>query len=200
MRTKSEHAHGAYRLSLTAMLLALAALLAGCGGDDGESEAGGNGTDRAFARAMIPHHEGAVDMAELAERRGEHGELKRVANEIIASQRREIATLRRVDRQLAGAGVKSGRLAVPERLRGMDHDTGFLEQAAQFDREFISMMVPHHEGAIRMSRAELRSGEDPRLRRLAREIIAAQEREIRQMRRWSKRWYGSETRADHAGH
>ena len=197
MRAKREHARGTSRISLTMTLLAVAAFLAGCGGDDGESEASGNGTDRAFARAMVPHHEGAVEMARLAERRGERGELKRLAREIIASQRREIAALRRVDRQLAGDGVKSGRLAVPERLRGMDHNTVFLEQAAQFDREFISMMVPHHEGAIRMSRAELRSGEDPRLRRLAREIIAAQEREIRQMRRWSKRWYGSGTPADH---
>ena len=139
-------------------------------------------------------------MAAMARTRAEHPALKRLAGEIVTSQRREIRVLRERDRELAGDGVRRGRLAVPEHLRGMEHDTTILEHAAQFDREFISMMIPHHEGAIRMGRAELQSGREPRLRRLAREIIAAQEGEIRQMRRWSASWYGSETPADHAGH
>jgi uncharacterized protein (DUF305 family) len=55
------------------------------------------------------------------------------------------------------------------------------------DHDFVSMMTPHHQAAIDMAQVELRYGSDPELRRLAREIIAAQNREIVQMNAWMSR-------------
>jgi uncharacterized protein (DUF305 family) len=52
------------------------------------------------------------------------------------------------------------------------------------DRDFVAGMVPHHQGAIEMARTELRYGHDPVLRKLAQQIILAQDREIALMRRW----------------
>ena len=52
------------------------------------------------------------------------------------------------------------------------------------DRDFAMMMVPHHEGAIEMAKIELKYGNDPEMRRLAKKIIAAQDIEIQQMKKW----------------
>ena len=55
------------------------------------------------------------------------------------------------------------------------------------DKDFVSMMIPHHQGAIDMAKVELEFGKDPELHKLSREIIVAQEKEITQMRAWQAR-------------
>jgi uncharacterized protein (DUF305 family) len=50
------------------------------------------------------------------------------------------------------------------------------------DHDFAAMMIPHHQGAVDMAKAELLYGKDPVLRRLAQEIIVTQEQEIEVMR------------------
>jgi uncharacterized protein (DUF305 family) len=52
------------------------------------------------------------------------------------------------------------------------------------DRDFVLMMIPHHEGAIEMAKVELEHGTNPAIRALAEAIIAAQEKEIADMEAW----------------
>jgi uncharacterized protein (DUF305 family) len=72
-------------------------------------------------------------------------------------------------------------------MHGMDAMHGQMMQgmmAADLDVAFVCGMIPHHQGAIDMAKAELAHGDDPWVRALAEQIIAAQEKEIADMRAW----------------
>ena len=75
-------------------------------------------------------------------------------------------------------------------MAGMDRMNQAMRAAPMTgdpDRDFVAMMIPHHQGAIDMAQVELRYGKDPAMRQLARTIIAAQRREIGEMQRWQRR-------------
>ena len=52
------------------------------------------------------------------------------------------------------------------------------------DKDFVTMMIPHHQGAIDMAEVELQYGKDPMLRKLASDIVKAQRSEIDEMKAW----------------
>jgi uncharacterized protein (DUF305 family) len=178
------------------LMVVLASLaVAACGGSGSSSTSAGdsNGIDRAFATEMVRHHQAAIDMAKVAEDRAGRPEIKSLATAIVTAQEQEIAELKAADKRLAARGVETGDLELPASMMGMDMDSAELMTAEPFDRAFIDMMVPHHQGAIRMARVQLAKGKDPQLRKLATAVIAAQSKEIDQMNAWRMDWYGAES-------
>jgi uncharacterized protein (DUF305 family) len=178
-------------LALSFLALAAVLVVAGCGSSGTSSSSAGNGVDLAFASQMIPHHTSAIAMAKIAQQRTTRPDIKTLAGNIVSSQGSELKTLRAGKAELEKAKVTKGDLGIAAHEMGMDMNNASLKTANPFDRAFIDMMVPHHQGAVRMARVELAKGASPTLKRLAQQIIAAQAREIGQMNGWRARWYGA---------
>jgi uncharacterized protein (DUF305 family) len=190
-------------LALLAALAFIAVVAAGCGGDDEKTtSATGNATDAAFIADMTAHHQGAIDMAKLAQKRADHGEISELADDIISAQQAEIATMKAVRDDMQSTGMHdNGHMGMSEDAMGMDMDMHALANAKPFDEAFIDAMVPHHRGAIAMARQLLKEGEQPALRKMASDIISAQTKEIAQMKKWRQAWYGSaKVPTDNSGH
>ncbi|MDO9356945.1 MAG: DUF305 domain-containing protein [Solirubrobacteraceae bacterium] len=218
------------RQALTSLLLTLAlgGTVAACGNDDSDAGSGANASDtgpatasatpasaadvdQAFVRQMVPHHQMAVVMAESALQRADHTELKTLSTAIVRAQKKEIADLTEVGKDLGaktdhssmmGSDAQTLGLSMDE--MGMSMDMNDLGGSGDFDREFIDQMTVHHRGAIAMAKAELSRGGDERLQTIAREIISAQEKEIAQMGAWRAAWFGTadvpDDAGDHMGH
>jgi len=68
----------------------------------------------------------------------------------------------------------------------MHRDMSSVKSSGDSDTDFVALMLPHHQAAIEMAKAELAGGKDPQMRRLAQEIITDQQSEIELMQLWLK--------------
>jgi uncharacterized protein (DUF305 family) len=166
--------------------------------------------DQWFIQEMVPHHEDAVVMADLALAQAEHPELKALAQRIKEVQTDEIARMRAWYQAWYGtADVPQGWMdqmhdAMTQALPGrpgpgagsfggpaaMHADPASIDGVQPFDKAFIEHMVPHHQMAVMMSTMALRNAEQPELRQLLQSIISDQQAEIQQMLTWYQQWYG----------
>ncbi|MGX6607357.1 DUF305 domain-containing protein [Micromonosporaceae bacterium Da 78-11] len=159
--------------------------------------------DVMFARMMIPHHRQAIEMADLAGTRAADPEVKALAMTIKAAQQPEIDTM---TGWLSGAlgmpmpGVSGGMpmpgssgLSMPSTMPGMGDGgmQGSMSQAdmtklaalkgAVFDKQFLTMMIGHHRGAITMAKQEAVAGGNADAKALAAKMVTDQQAQIATM-------------------
>lgn len=65
------------------------------------------------------------------------------------------------------------------------------KQDANYEKRFIDMMIPHHEGAIMMAEHALKHANEPALKEKAEKMIAEQKKEIEELKKWRSDWYGA---------
>ncbi len=149
----------------------------------------GEYSDERFIDAMVPHHQGAIDMAEVALENAEHPELLQLAQNVISTQQAEIEELRSIKEQEFGTSEVPTQMSPEEmEMMGME-DPAELANQRSFDLAFINAMIPHHESAIEMAQVTLEESGNPRIRELAASIVEDQEAEIAQMTEWRRKWY-----------
>ncbi len=179
----------------------LAFALSACGDDQGGhtmapaatnavmKQLGVNGADVTFAQMMIPHHEQAIEMAELAldPKAGAGAPVRALATAIRGAQDPEIATMKgwlsswgaplAPDPAKHDMSKMQGMMSADE-MRTLGQQTG-----AAFDKRWLEMMIRHHEGAIVMAKDVTSGGSFAAVKALAGQVIAGQQAEIDQMRR-----------------
>jgi uncharacterized protein (DUF305 family) len=149
----------------------------------------GEYSDERFIDSMVPHHRGAVEMAEVALDNAEHEEIKGLAEDIVRTQEAEIERLRSIKEEAFGTSEVPMEMDSEEmEMMGMT-DPQELAGERPFDRAFIDAMIPHHESAIDMANVALQESDNPDIRQIAEAIVDAQKREIAQMRGWREEWY-----------
>ena len=150
----------------------------------------GEYSDRRFIDAMVPHHQGAIAMAEVALKNTEHEEIKELSRNIISSQQAEIEELKAIKKEEFGTSNVPMEMS-QEQMRGMGMmmDPQQLANREPFDKAFIDAMIPHHQSAIEMAQVALENSDNPKIKELAQNIISAQKREIEQMKQWRQQWY-----------
>lgn len=154
-----------------------------------------NDADVSFAQGMIPHHQQAVTMADLALRQSQHQEVRALATQIRAAQQPEIETMQGWLKAWGKPVQPPSNASMP----GMDHGSstsmtmsgGMMSDAdmnrlstltgAAFDRAFLSGMIVHHQGAIAMAQTERSNGAFPDAKHMAEAIISSQQAEIDHM-------------------
>jgi uncharacterized protein (DUF305 family) len=167
------------------------------------NQSGADSFDRQFIDMMVPHHEGAVEMAKIALERAEHPEIREMAEAIIRAQDDEISQMKAWRQAWFGSAETPSMSEMPM-VPGMAGHGGHgaaMDMAADvealraapepFDRAFIDAMIPHHESAIAAAQATASRAERPEIKEMAQAIIADQQREIDQMKQWRQTWYGS---------
>lgn len=199
------------RTTLVASLAAAtmgAFLVAGCGNDtasdsslsttssasvqaSASASAEFNDADVMFARMMYPHHAQAVEMAAMVQDRTDNPDVVALALAIEAAQQPEMD---RMTAWLAEWGQPAPSSDMGE-MSGMNHSSGMgmgmMSQqdmdaltglsGPEFDRQWLTMMIEHHEGAIEMANNEIADGSNPDAQEMARTIVATQQQEIDRM-------------------
>jgi len=149
----------------------------------------GEYSDERFIDAMVPHHQGAISMAQVALENAEHLELLQLAENVISTQQAEIEELRAIKEQEFGTSEVPMQMSPEEmEMMGME-DPSELANQRPFDEAFINSMIPHHQSAIDMAQVALDESDNPAIRDLAGRIVEDQTREIEQMRGWLEEWY-----------
>ncbi|MFC4605686.1 DUF305 domain-containing protein [Rhodococcus kronopolitis] len=163
-----------------------------------DSASAHNAADVMWVQMMIPHHQQAVEMAEMVPDRSTNPELVALAAQIEAAQGPEIeqmtgwlkdwnaaatdSAMPGMDHSMPGTdsampGMDHGGMMTAEQMTQLDESTG-----AAFDQAWLEMMIEHHVGAVDSSQEILTDGQSAQVKELAQSIIDGQQAEITQMK------------------
>ncbi len=145
--------------------------------------------DLDFVQGMMPHHQGAIDMAKVVLQFGKDPEIKKLAEGVIKAQEGEIAFMKdwlaKADQTafpVVPDSAKANEQAMSVMMKNMS-----ATYSGDADVDFVKGMIPHHQGAIDMAKVAQQYVRDASLLKLASDVVNAQEGEITFMNDWLKK-------------
>ncbi|MGL5254120.1 MAG: DUF305 domain-containing protein [Brevinema sp.] len=146
--------------------------------------------DISFLQNMIPHHQGAIDSSKIVLKSTRSSEISNIARAIIKAQETEIKefnslilVLQKENPQMANNAIKAFDKGAQKAMKNMMKAMGRVKSTSDIDRDFLTGMIAHHQGAVDVSKQILSISSDSRIRKIAETIIADQEKEIDQFRK-----------------
>lgn len=140
-----------------------------------------------FAKMMVMHHQGAINMSNVELQAGGNDSLKRTAQKIITEQLAEIAKFNAI---LAGSAVDNSDPSFSARQMENMKKGGKIADiqiiTGDIDNDFATLMIVHHQGAIDNASAYLHHGNSLALKTMANSIIGDQTMEIQELSDWLK--------------
>lgn len=188
-----------HRLAVFGIATMSLVLVAGCSSSSNSSDTADtskntsqtqafNDDDVMFAQMMIPHHEQAIEMSDIAldPTVGAGATVKDLATRIKGAQDPEIATMKNLLTLWGKSTALDPNVDHSEMMDGMltieDLDNLATLRGAEFDTAWIELMIQHHEGALSMAKDLLKTGVSAELLALANDVISSQQKEIDEMK------------------
>jgi uncharacterized protein (DUF305 family) len=142
--------------------------------------------DNDFASMMKTHHMGAIEMVQLELAKGTDPQMKQMAQKMLDDQQKEVSELNSFSSgHNAHGGGDAFHKEVMSQMNNMKMD---MDHSGSIDKQFAQMMIPHHQGAIDMSNAYLKSGaHEEKLKSMAKKMISDQQKEIDELQAWLKK-------------
>ncbi len=154
--------------------------------------------DLRFLDSMIPHHQGALVMAQEVLQKSKRPELIKLAQGILIDQKKDIAQMKLWRKQwypkasatpiMWHAEMNHEMAMTPAHKQSMMMRMSLGKADAGFDVRFLDSMIPHHQGAVTMAQDLLLKSKRPQMKKFAQNIIKSQQVEIDMMTKWQKEW------------
>ena len=144
-----------------------------------------NDPDIDFAKMMIMHHEGAIEMANYELENGNNTEMKAKAQSIITEQQQEITELQQIVSGLTDDEDDNGfSMELMMSMDKMDRTADAQVITGDIDSDFAKLMIVHHQAALDNASAYLHHGTNPELMTMAQMMVEMQTHEIIELADW----------------
>ena len=144
--------------------------------------------DLDFATMMIMHHQAAIDMSEVEVAKGNDTQIKTMAQNIITTQKAEIEQIQQFVKKykMPKAKMENGKMhdELAETMKIMMDEMMNMQMSNNLDKDFVMMMIRHHEGAVTMAKDEIAHGKQSELKTMAQKMITDQTKEIKDFNAW----------------
>jgi uncharacterized protein (DUF305 family) len=140
--------------------------------------------DLDWANMMIEHHQGGIDMAQVELSQGKDEKMKAKAQEIITKQKDEQQKLRDMVSSHKPSDMKHGEGELEKHMNDMMNTMQSMKMSGDVDKDFVTMMMHHHEHGIAMATMEVKNGMNDELKKMAQKSITDQEKDVKEFRQW----------------